>query len=122
MLRRGSRTIKVKKADLIAKIKENKAQHIEDYKEAVIAYKKEALEQLEKQIKEVSEGSIKVTLNLVSPVDNTENYDKIISMFEWEVADEVELTQDEFLEYVENENDFAEHASISNAMYKSKWL
>ena len=47
MLRTGNRLIKVKKQDLIDRIKENKKNHIELYKKAVVAYKEEALEQLD---------------------------------------------------------------------------
>ena len=87
MRRNGNRIIKVKKAELIAKILENKAQHIESYGKAVIAYKKEALKQLADITKKVEAGDMKVRLNLTTPVDNSENYDKIIEMFKWEVED-----------------------------------
>jgi outer membrane cobalamin receptor len=117
MRRNGSRIIKVKKADLIAKIQENKAQHIESYAKAVIAYKKEALKQVADITKKVEGGDMNVKLNLTTPVDNKDNYDKIIDMFNWEVEDIVELEQSEFNEYVQDETDFARHAMMSNTMY-----
>jgi hypothetical protein len=86
----GSRKIKVEKADLIEKIKENKVRHFEEYNKAVIAYKKEALHQLELQVKRVNDGALNAKLSLVIPVNNSENYDKIIEMFEWELQDIVE--------------------------------
>ena len=43
-------------------------------------------------------------------------------MFEWEVEDTVELTQDEFKEYVLDETVFTERAIMSNTVYSSKWL
>jgi hypothetical protein len=117
MRRNGSRIIKVKKADLIAKIQENKERHIESYAKAVIAYKKEALKQLSDITKKVEAGEMKVRLDLTTPVDNKDNYDKIIDMFNWEVEDIVELEQSEFNEYVQDETDFARHAMMSNTMY-----
>jgi hypothetical protein len=117
MRRNGNRTIKVNKADLIAKIQENKAQHIEAYTKAVVAYKKEALKQLADITKKVEAGDMKVRLDLTTPVDNSNNYDKIIDMFNWEVEDIVELEQSEFNEYVQDETDFARHALMSNSMY-----
>jgi hypothetical protein len=42
-------------------------------------------------------------------------------MFTWEVDDIVELSQDEFLEYVQDETDFARSAKFSNAMYVSRF-
>ena len=117
MRRTGSRTIKVNKAKLIEKIKENKAAHEIAYDKAVVAYKAEALKQLTTQIANIQEGSLNARLNLTTPVDNRKNYDKIIDMFEWEVDDVVELEQQEFNEYVQDETEFARHAMLSNSMY-----
>lgn len=113
----SSRTINVKKVDLIARVKENKANHIAEYDKAVIAYKEEALKQLTELTKQVSEGKLGIKLELVTPVNNSENYDKIVEMFEWEVNDVVELKQDEFNEYVQDETDFAVSAKFSNRFY-----
>jgi hypothetical protein len=117
MRRTGSRTIKVNKAKLIAKIKENKDAHIVAYGKAVIAYKNEAIKQLTEITKKVNDGDMTVRLSLTTPVDNRKNYDKIIDMFDWEVEDEVELEQQEFNEYVQDETEFARHALMSNSMY-----
>lgn len=115
----GNRTITVVKSDLIAKIKENKENHINEYNRAVILYKEEALRQLENLKLLVSRGELGIKLNLVTPVNNSDNYDRIIEMFEWEVKDTVDLTQNEFLEYVQDETDFAIAAKLSNSTYSS---
>lgn len=117
MRRNGSRTIKVNKQKLIDKIIENKAAHIISYDKAVIAYKVEALKQLAELTEKVEGGDMTVRLNLTTPIDNKENYDKIIDMFEWEVEEEVELEQSEFTEYVQDETEFARNAFMSNTMY-----
>jgi len=113
----GNRTIKVKKEQLISQIKENKAKHIEEYEKAVVAYKEEALKQLEKLTSKVNDGGLNIKLDLITPVNNSDNYEKIIEMFEWEVEDKVELTQSEFKEYVQDEFDFAIRAKMSNTAY-----
>lgn len=118
-MRHGNRTIKVKKGDLIAKIKENKENHIKEYEKAIHAYREEALRQLRTQIKSVENGALNAKLNLITPIDNSDNYDKIIEMFEWEVENEVELEQDEFQEYVQDTTDFAVKARMSNTFYSS---
>ena len=120
MYETGSRKITVKKEDLIEQIVANKVKHIELYNKAVIAYKKEALEQLEKLTKEVNDGVLDIKLDLVTPIDNSDDYDAIIEMFVWEVKDEVELTQNEFKEYVQDKTQFAEEAMFSNTLYSSK--
>jgi len=116
----GSRTISVDKAKLIEKIKENKANHIIEYDKAVIAYKEEALKQLAELTKDIQEGVLNIRLNLTSPINNSNNYDKILEMFEWEVSDVVTLEQKEFIEYVQDETDFAINAKMSNTFYSSR--
>lgn len=117
MRQMGNRTIRVKKADLMNKIKENKERHIQEYKKAVDAYKKEALSQLEKLKVDAEDGKLNLRLDLVVPVDSSENYDKILEMFEWEVEDIVELSQSEFREYIQDETDFARAAKFANSSY-----
>ena len=114
----ANRTIKLKKSDLISKIKSNKEAHIADYQEAVIAYKKEAEKQLKEQLEALINGNLEIRLNLISPANKSEEYDKIISMFEWETRDEVELTQEEFKEYVLDEAKFAIHSKFLNSTYR----
>jgi heme oxygenase len=117
MRRNGSRTIKVDKGDLIDQIEINKQAHIVAYDKAVIAYKAEALKQLKVQIHRVNDGELDARINLTTPVNNVENYDKIIKMFQWEKSAEVDLTQDEYNEYVEDETEVSRHAMMSNTMY-----
>lgn len=117
MRQNGSRTMKVVKADLIKTINENKETHIKAYAKAEIAYKAEALKQLTKLTSEVNDGSLKIKLNLTTPVDNRKNYDKIVGMFEWDVEDKVELTQQEYNEYILDETESARHAMMSNQAY-----
>jgi len=117
MRRTGNRTITVNKQKLMDKIKENKENHIVEYEKAVAAYKKEALKQLEKQINAVNNGSLEARLNLITPIDNRTNYDKILDMFEWEEEELVTLEQSEFNEYVQDETEFARQAKFSNMSY-----
>jgi methyl-accepting chemotaxis protein len=144
MRQTGNRTITVDKKELIDIIKENKKTHIKGYKEAVSAYKGKATEEITKLVEElrkgtkdalkelgehqakVDDGSIdasfsislpSVYLSLVTPINNSDNYDKIIRMFEMEVADKVELSQQEFNEYVHDETQFALEAMVSNSTY-----
>lgn len=117
MRRFGSRKINVEKDKLIEKIKENKKNHIKEYEEAVIAYKEEALKQLSELTEKINNGELGIKLKLITPVNNSEKYDKILEMFEWEVEGVVELEQEEFIEYVQDETDFAKEAKFSNTAY-----
>ena len=119
MRHNGNRKIEVKKSDLIERVGENKKVHIKEYAKAVIAYKKEAHRQLAELTEKAKDGDLKIKLELVTPVDNSENYDKIIQMFEWDVRDIVELDLDEFNEYILDETAEAQHAKFSNLMYST---
>jgi enoyl reductase-like protein len=117
MVRNGSRTVQISKSKLIEKIRENKKNHIESYEKAVIAYKKKALTQLEELKIAAENGDIKLRLDLTTPIDNSKHYDSIIEMFEWEERDSVELSQQEFNEYVQDKTESSRIASMSNTMY-----
>lgn len=119
MHRHHNRTLQINKADLIAKIEENKVKHVKEFAEAKEAYKVEALTQLENLKKKVEGGDLHISLKLVSPVDRVSEYDKVIEMFKWDVNDIIELSQDEFNEYVHDENDGAKQAKMSNSYYAS---
>jgi hypothetical protein len=120
MHQRFNRTVTINKAKLVEKIKENKEVHIKDYNEAVEAYKLEALKQLEKAKTELDNGSLSIRIQLTTPVNRAEEYDKVIEMFNWEVKEEIELTQHEFNEYVHDDNDSSRNAKMMNSMYLSK--
>lgn len=112
-----NRTITLSKKDLIAKIKENKENHIKEYNEAIIAYKEEAQKQIDKAIKDLEESSLKINMYLITPVNISDEYDKVIEMFNWEIKDEIILTQSEFNEYVHDDTQTSKSASLSNTSY-----
>lgn len=116
-MRHGNRTVTVKKKQLIETIKKNKANHIDEYAKAVESYMKEAHKQLADLKQQLLDGKTDIKLNLVEPKNMEQNYNDILKMFEWEVKEEVELTQDEFKEYVLDQTDFAIEAKFSNTFY-----
>lgn len=117
MRHHGDRKITVNKDELIETIKENKENHVVAYQKAVKAYKIEAKRRLSEQLKDLKSGSLKIHVSLVAPENKTEDYDKLIKMFEWEVNDVVELSLAEFNEYVHDETDFSMAAKFANSTY-----
>lgn len=113
----GSRVLKVKTQDVIDALTKNMANHQKEYVAAVAAYKVEAEKQLKKRLKDLREGSLKIELKLTHPEDRTEDYKKIIKMFELEVEDVIDLDQDEFNQYIHDELTFAKSAKMSNSFY-----
>jgi len=114
----SQRSITVKKTELISKIKENKTNHIQEYDKAVIAFKERVTRQLEESRLALESGDYsKVNFRLTVPENKSDEYDKLVKMFEWEIKEEVELSQAEFNEYVLDETPFALQAKISNSAY-----
>ena len=115
----NSRIITIKKADLLKRIQENKQKHILDYEEAVSAYRKEAKRQLVAQKRALDKGDLNIRINLITPIDKRDEYDRISEIFIWEIKEEVELTQGEFNEYVLDDNDWAVASRLQNSIYKA---
>jgi hypothetical protein len=115
-----NREVSIQKSALIKKIKENKDIHVKDYEEAIIAYRKEAEAQLNKLSNDLKNGALNLKLNLITPVDRSSEYDKVIEMFEWELAEVVKLTQREFNEYIHDDTSEAVQSRMLNSTYKGK--
>jgi hypothetical protein len=113
----STRTVKVKKADLIAQIKLNKEKHIAEYNQAVIDYRDEANKQLTKLRKALNAGKTDLRLEMTEPVNKEKEYDKLIKQFEWEQDDLINLSQPEFDKYIHDEHQFSLEARLSNLRY-----
>lgn len=117
------RTIKMKKAELIRILKENKAKHIKEYILAVEAFKKKALIELTKATKKIKRGSLQLNVGLVTPIKRVEYFDNVIGMFKNDEgilessAVIVNLTESEYNEYVLDKGGEAIRAMTSNSMY-----
>jgi hypothetical protein len=114
---RDARLINVNKSTLIEKIKANKENHKKEYDEAVIAYGVVAKRQLTELNKRLKKNEMDLSLRLVTPVNKTDEYDKLLVMFEMEVEDVIQLSQGEFNEYVHDETSFAINAKMLNSTY-----
>lgn len=111
------RDITVEKSKVLEHLKKNKANHIKEYAQAVKDYKEEALLQLAELTEKAEQGELDIHLSLTTPVDNTKRYDKLITALEWEIAETITLSQQEFNQYVHDEFSWAESAKFSNTAY-----
>lgn len=67
----------------------------------MVKYRERAVQELHSRLDEISAGGpIHLVINLPTPVDYTEEYDDAITRFEWHIGDEIELTTQEFKQYV----------------------
>jgi len=141
-----NRTVIVEKDKLLEKLRYNKENHIGEYKEAVKGYRSTLMSNLEKakitaeetlaknykkMESKISESSDKELekfpeyVNLVSaiefrnpvPKNYSKEYDSIINIIEWDTRKEIELTQPEFVCYIEDEWSWSSHFETIKMSY-----
>ena len=95
------KSVNVKKTDLLDKIKENRAKHRAIFEKAVKGYRKAVVAELEFMLDEARKGRrIKRQIELIEPMDQTREYDRVIRMLEMSTDDIIELSQQDFAQYV----------------------
>lgn len=113
--------IKVKKSDLLIKLKENKKNHRKMFEAALEGYRQTAIEELEKRLDDAKKGKrIDIYVRLHEPVDQTNDYDRAIAMLEMDINDTVELDANEFSQYVLDDWSWKQQFTASNSAYLTK--
>lgn len=116
------KTVKIKRVDLLEKVKANKVRHVTEFKEAREEYVKEVIKELGRMLKKAKKGDIIRSINLVEPVSYEENYNRVISMLEWSTDVIVELDTTEFEQYVRDNWQWKQHFAATAALYNNKGM
>ena len=96
--------IRVRKADLIVTITENRDAHRDTFLKAQEKFRERVIEQLDQRLTDARAGKrVDLAIRLPEPVDYTDEYDRALDMLSWEIADEVELDESAFAQLVRNE-------------------
>lgn len=114
------RIVKVRKTKLLKKLKENMSKHVELAEKAELGYKKAIRVALEGMLSEISNGRIPRFSNLTSlqePVNNEEEYERAIAMLEMSVDDIIELSEQEFSNFVLDDWSWKQHSVLTNTRY-----
>lgn len=91
------------KGTLLGIVAENRDKHRQLFEEALEAFREKAIENLEARIRQIRDGGkIDLYLDLQQPEDHTEDYDRVIEMLQYEVENEVKLSNTEFAQYVQD--------------------
>ena len=114
-----SRTVNVKRADLLEKLRANKETFIEEYKEALSDFNAKVIRELQQNLKKAKKGQLKeVRINLVPPTDHTDDYQEVIDMMEVSVDEVINLDSESFKAYYKNEWNWTSHFKTLNSSYK----
>lgn len=111
-------TITVKKLDLLIKLRENKEAHVEKYKEALRGYRVKAAEELTKKLEKVRSGKkFDLYSKLNEPNSHEKEYTTVIEMLEFDIKDQVEVTEQEFKAWVKDDWTWKSSFTSSNSGY-----
>jgi hypothetical protein len=110
--------ITVNKAELVAKLQANRDEHRSMFIKAQEIYREKMIEELDRALEEARRGDrIRRAFSLPVPEDHTEEFDTAIEMLQWETADEVLLSQSDFMRYVQNRWQWQASFAANTASY-----
>lgn len=110
----------MKKKDLIEVIKSNRKAHRAQFEKAFEGYCVMLREQLEKMLKAVkARKPVSTYISLVAPRDQTVDYERILAMLDRTINETVELTEEEFQQYVLDQWEWTAAVTASNSFYLS---
>jgi hypothetical protein len=121
------REVKVRRDELLSVLRQNREQHILDYKAACIGYREVALQRIEEsfqdarevvhRLKEGKTVAVGFRISLSVPVSYEKAYDQIIRMMEMSVDAEIVLTASQFACFVMDDWEWKEEWASDNAQY-----
>jgi hypothetical protein len=113
--------IKVRKSDLLQKMEANRAAHRATFEDALSGYRKEVIEHLEKMLSEARLGKrVRRNIELIEPMDQTKDYDRVIAMLNMSIDDVFELDEQTFACYVLDDWHWKGQFNASTMSYVNK--
>lgn len=95
------RTVRINKGDLLAKVTANRDNHRRMFEAAQEGFRDAVVAELDKMLADAKRGRrVRTSVELSPPIDQTPEYDRIILQLEMETRNEIELTDEEFANYV----------------------
>lgn len=95
--------VNLDKKELLAKLKENRAKHVQLYKDALEGFYVDRAKVLESALAKIKSGKTPHNqINFVEPVNHESQYDEAIAMLEMSVDKQVTLSRHEFSQYVQD--------------------
>ena len=112
------KNVKVKKDELLKKIKKNRDGHRQLFEKAVAGYREAMLGHLDSMIAAIKKGSkVEHLIHLPEPGDHTKDYNRVIAMLEMSTEDIIELDARSFGQYVLDDWAWKDEWIHSNSMY-----
>ena len=115
------RTVRVGTQWLLERLRDNRSNHRANFEKALGVYRTEAIEELERSLREAREGKpIRRYVAIPQPEDHTEDYDLVIAMLEASADEHVELQSHEFQTYALDKWGWIESFGTNTMSYANK--
>lgn len=116
----GLQSVRVKKDELLEKLKSNCEKHTAEYTIALVGYKDDVRSQLVKLVSELDAGRrIKSSISFDEPQCHKEDYEIVIEMLEMSIDEYIDLSMSEFRQYVQDKWTWKEKFMTTNSKYLS---
>ncbi len=113
-------SVRVNKAELLAKVKHNRDDHRGLFLKAQEGFRARAIEELDDMLKAAqTKNEVRLYVGLTPPQDHTVEYDRAIQMLEMSMDETVEIDATAFAQLVRNEWSWFRQATDTNMTYVS---
>jgi hypothetical protein len=110
--------VTVKREALLDTIRSNRDAHRAEFLRAQDGFRARAIEELDRRLADARAGRrIALLIQLPEPQDHTVDYDRVIRMLEMSINQEIELTAQEFDQFVMDNWSWAQMSKMINASY-----
>jgi hypothetical protein len=113
------RSVKIKTSELLSVLKENRATHQSAYDEAMIGYREAVVKEIKSALKKAQANEdVDHLIRAVRPTSYIKSYDTVIRMLEMSSENVVEITMQEFNQYVEDNWHWKQEFSLTASTYR----
>jgi hypothetical protein len=114
-------TVKVKREELLTKVRTNRDAHRALFLKAQEGYRKLVIEELDRMLADARDGRpIQRSVTLTEPSNHVKDYDRVIAMLEMSVDDTITLDSQDFDRYVMDNWDWSRFALSTNTAYAAE--
>jgi hypothetical protein len=128
----GESKVTVKKSMLLEKLRANREAHVLSFQEAREGYILRLQEHFQKQTQAIGAvvaqlpspsnealESVQLNVTFPAPICRSKDYDLAIKMLEWSVADEVQISQSQFQQFVQDDWSWSGQVGATNSLYSN---
>lgn len=118
MFNRIDMKVSVSRSLLLETLKTNRESHKKQWKEAMVGFREELKKELQEKLQRLENGkSIDLRFDNRRPEEHIKEYDDVIEMLEFSTSAKIEISHDQFRQYIKDDWDWKRDWSIQNNVY-----